>query len=94
MQMEIRDPQELIDLVSIWTFELLDNSIGLENYFELERTLLRSSKALEAFRGSLRLHRELIGMFNDTPEYLETGLQRAIDLAKYVESEINFVAST
>lgn len=87
MHSKAKNESDLMDLVSIWVFELLDNSISLENYFQLENTLLQSSKARDVFVESMKLHRDLIGMFNDTPEYLKLGLQRAEDLVAFVSAE-------
>lgn len=88
MHQKAKDEHELLDLVSIWTFELLDNSISIENYYQLENTLLQSTRARESFVQSMKLHRDLIGMFNDTPTYLEVGLQRAVDLVEFVQVEV------
>lgn len=87
MHMKAKEDHELLDLVSIWTFELLDNSISLENYFQLENTLLHFSQARESFVRSVKMHDELIGMFDDAPAYLRAGLQRAAGLVEFVEGQ-------
>lgn len=92
MHMKVNDDEtDLMDLVSIWTFELLDSSISLENYFQLENALLQSDTARELFTGSMQLHSDLIGMFSDTPDYLQRGLRRAEDLLAFVSAEADRV---
>lgn len=87
MHTQAKDERELLDLVSIWTFELLDNSISMEAYYQLENTLLQSKKARDSFLQAMQMHSDLIGMFQDTPLYLQQGLERAAQLGKFVQAE-------